>query len=189
MAIYGPQELRNGTVFRLEGNSYVVLKYEHNKRGRGHATIRVKIKDLVTGGVLEKTFTDGDRLESADVSRRNAQYLYKEGDSLYFMDNSDFSQFEFSALEFEWEANFLKEGTTIQVLWLDGIPVSFELMPTIELKVIYTENAVAGDTSSGALKNAEMETGYLARVPLFVKSGEVIKLRTEDGEYMGKSSQ
>lgn len=185
--IYNPQELRNGTVFKLEGNSFVVLKYEHNKRGRGHATIRVKIRDLVSGSVLEKTFTDGDKLEGADVSRRNAQFLYSSGDSLYFMDNSDYSQFEFSATDFEWEKNFLKDGSTIQVLWLDGKPVSFELQPSIELKVVYTENAVAGDTSSGAMKNAELETGYIAKVPLFVKSDDSIKISTADGSYLGKA--
>jgi len=187
MAFYNPQELRNGTVFKLDGNSYVVLKYEHNKRGRGHATIRVKIRDLVTGSVLEKTFTDGDKLEGADVSRRNAQYLYKDGTSLYFMDNSDYSQFEFNTNDFEWEANFLKDGSTIQVLWLDGKPVSFELQPSVDLRVTYSENAVAGDSSSGAMKSAELETGYTAKVPLFVKTDDTIRISTDDGSYLGKA--
>lgn len=186
--MFNPQELRNGTVFKMNESSYVVIKYEHNKRGRGHATIKVKIKDLVSGSTTEKTFTDGDKLEMADVSRRNAQFLYKDATALYFMDNADFSQFEFPVADFEWEMNFLKDGSVIQVLWLDGKPVSFELSPSVSLKVVYTENAVAGDTSSGASKNAEVETGYNAKVPLFIKSGDVVILSTETGEYSGKSS-
>ncbi len=182
-----PQELRNGTVFKLDGKSYIVLKYEHNKRGRGHATIRVKIKDLVSGSVLEKTFTDGDKLEKADVMRKNCQYLYSDDTKLYFMDNSDFSQFEFSKEDFEWEFNFLTEGLIVQTLWLDGEPVGFELPANVELKVISTYDAVAGDTSSQAMKEATLETNFETKVPLFISNDMRIKVSTSTGEYMGKT--
>jgi elongation factor P len=188
MASYlNPTELRNGTVFKLDNSSFVVLRYEHNKRGRGHATIRVKIKDLVSGANLEKTFTDGDKLEVADVARRNAQFLYSDAENLYFMDNNDYSQFSFLKNDFDWEANFLKDGSIISVLWLDERAVSFELQPTVELKITYTEPAIAGDTATGALKDAETETGFKARVPLFIKNNDVVIISTETGNYQGKA--
>ena len=182
-----PTELRNGTVFKLDGGTFSVLKYEHNKRGRGHATIRVKIKNLLNGTTTEKTFTDGDKLEVADVARRNAQYLYKDDRSLYFMDVDDFSQFSFLVVEHEWELNFLKEGMEVQVLFLDEKPVSFEPALNVDLNVIEADHAVAGDTATGAYKNAKLETGYEIQVPLFIKEGDRIKVSTGDGKYLTKA--
>ena len=182
-----PTELRNGTVFKLDGGTFSVLKYEHNKRGRGHATIRVKIKNLLNGTTTEKTFTDGDKLEVADVARRNAQYLYKDDRSLYFMDVDDFSQFSFLVAEHEWELNFLKEGMEVQVLFLDEKPVSFEPALNVDLDVIEADHAVAGDTTTGAFKNAKLETGYEIQVPLFIKEGDRIKVSTGDGKYLTKA--
>ncbi len=182
-----PTELRNGTVYNQDNQSFVVLRYEHNKRGRGHATIRVKVKNVVTAQVLEFTYTDGDKLEVADIARRNAQYLYKDDNKIYFMDNQDFSQFEFDLADYENESNYLKEGTSVQVVWLDSKPVSFELPTSIELAVTYTESAVAGDSATGAFKEAETETGLKVKVPLFIKIGDILKIRTEDGAYLSKA--
>lgn len=187
MAVYlNPTELRNGTVFKQNEESFRVLRYEHNKRGRGHATIRVKVKNVVTGQVLEFTYTDGDKLEVADIAKRNAQFLYKDAKSLFFMDGSDFSQFEFLVEDYDFEAKFLKEGLIVQVVWLDQKPVSFELPASVELEVVYTENGVAGDTVSGALKDAELETGLKLKVPLFIKNGDKLKIRTDDATYQAR---
>ena len=182
-----PTELRNGTVFNLEGKTYTVLKYEHNKRGRGHATVKVKVKDIVNGTTTEKTFTSGDNLEIADVSRRNAQYLYKDDSKIYFMDLLDYSQFSFDLKDSSWEVNFLLESMEVQVLWLDEKPVSFELNPNVDLFVKETEMATAGDTATGAMKEAVLETGFKVQVPLFIKSGDKVKISTEDGHYLTKA--
>lgn len=183
-----PTELRNGTVYTEDGSTYRVMKYEHIKKGRGRATIRVKVKDIVKGNTLDKTYTDGDSLKEADVQKRNSQYMYKDDESLYFMDNSDFSQFSFAVSEYEWESKFLKDGSIVMTVFLEGDPVSFELQPSVDLEVLFTDElATAGDTATGAMKNAETDTGFLAKVPLFVKIGDKIRVRTEDGEYLGKA--
>lgn len=182
-------ELRNGTVFNLEGKTYTVIKYEHNKRGRGHATVRVKIKDIVNGTTTEKTFTDGDKLEIADIARKNAQFLYKDDSKIYFMDSVDFSQFSFDLKALKWEVNFLKESNSeeVQVLWLDEKPVNFVLAQNVDLLVTETEMATAGDTATGAMKEAVLETGFKMQVPLFIKTGDKIKISTEDGHYITKA--
>lgn len=187
MAAYlNPTELRNGTVYKENGSTFVVLRYEHIKKGRGRATIRVRVKDIVKESNLEKTYTDGDRLEVADISRRNSQFLYKDQSKLYFMDQSDYAQIEFKLEDYNWEANFLKEGTMVQTIFLDGIAVAFELPASIELTITYTEPATAGDSATGAMKNATTDTGYELKVPLFIKIDDVIKVRTEDGIYLSR---
>ncbi|MEI6886739.1 MAG: elongation factor P [bacterium] len=182
-----PTELRNGTVFNLEGKTYTVLKYEHNKRGRGHATVKVKVKDIVNGTTTEKTFTSGDNLEIADIARKNAQYLYKDDSKLYFMDSIDYSQFSFDLKDSKWESNFLLESTEVQVLWLDEKPVNFELSSNVDLFITESEMATAGDTATGAMKEAVTETGFKIQVPLFIKTGDKVKISTEDGHYITKA--
>lgn len=179
-------DLRPGSVFNDAGETYVVLKYSHMKKGRGQATIRVKVKNLNSGSIIEKSYTNEQKVEEADVERRSAQFLYNDGQSVHFMDTGDYSQFQLSSDELEWELNFLKEGGKVVATFLDGKAISIEIPRSVELEVSSTSDAVAGNTSSGATKEATTETGYQLQVPLFIKQGETLKINTDSGEYTSR---
>ncbi len=178
--------LRNGAIFEHEDHKFVVLKYQHIKKGRGQATIRVKVRDIENQVIKEITFTNEQSVYEADVQKKSAQYLYQEKGKAFFMDNDDFSQFELDTDQLETELNFLTEGMKVITLYIDGKAVSIELPKSVELKIESTEGAVAGNTASGALKTAKLETGYEIKVPLFIKSGETVRINTETGDYTGR---
>lgn len=178
--------LRVGSIFEFEGRKYVVLKYQHIKKGRGQATNRVKVRDLENNAITEKTFTNEQSVNEADVLKRNAQFLYKDDKKAYFMDNDDFSQFEFEVEQMEWELNFLTEGMKVITLYIDGNPISIELPKSVELKVTATDPAIAGNTATNAMKDAELETGFSIKVPLFIKTGDVIRINTESESYVSR---
>lgn len=179
-------ELRRGTVFRYNKRAYVVLNYKHIKKGRGLAIVRVRVRDIESGATIEKTFTSNEKVESEDLVRTKAQYLYADSDYAYFMDSKDYSQFQISLGDIEWEKNFLIEGSKVDVIWLDGKVISIQLPKKVKLKVRYTEPAVVGDTAVSATKKAELETGYNVRVPLFVKIKDLLIINTESGFYVSK---
>jgi len=185
MAVLASTELKPGTVFKDE-QTYVVLKYEFIKKGRGQATIRVKVRNLETQSITEKTYSNEQVLDSGDVEKRSAQFLYKDDNALYFMDSSDFSQFEMSLEDWKWEANFIKEGAKVVTTYLDEKPISIEIAKAVELKVEQTYGAVSGNTATGATKEAVMETGFKMQVPLFIKEGEILKINTEGGTYVSR---
>ncbi|MBN1915575.1 elongation factor P [Candidatus Dojkabacteria bacterium] len=190
MAIVVPSnDLRKGMIFTTGGESYLVLEYSHMKKGRGMATIRIKGKNVNTGSIVEKTFSSSERVELADAHRKEAQYLYADDSSVYFMDKDDFSQFSFPFSELSWERNFIKEGTKVVVLFINDKPVGIEIPKSVVLKIEQTSDAVKGDTSSNAMKEAVLETGYKVQVPLFLKMGEFIKLNTESGTYTSKAEE
>lgn len=180
--------LRNGSIFEYDGRKYLVLKYQHIKKGRGQATIRLKVRDLESNVITEKTFTNEQSVEAADVEKKSAQFLYSDDSKAYFMDVNDYSQFELPKEDLETELNFLTEGLKVITLYIDGNPVSIELPKSVELLVTNTTGATAGNTATNAMKKAVLETGYEIQVPLFIKQGQKIRVNTESGTYTGKVS-
>jgi len=175
--------LRKGTIFQLDGVPYRVIEYSQKVMGRGGSTVNVKIKSLVDGKVLAKTFHGSDTVESADVSNRTMQYLYNDGAKFYFMDPDTYEQFELAADAMEDKAGFIKEGDSLSAQFFGGRVINVELAKNVPLKVTYTENAVRGDTSTAITKDAQLETGITIKVPAFIKTGDMISVDTTTGAY------
>jgi len=180
-------ELRKGVVFTHEGAPQLVTDYKHIKSARGGATIRVKCKNLKSGVVREITFNNGGKVEEADIERRSFSYLYKDSDNVNLMDAISFEQIAVPVALFEGQEKFLKDGVDVTVLLFDGEPLSPQLPLKLEFKVVYTEPGYAGDTSTTVYKDAELETGAVVKVPLFIKQDETIIVNTSTGEYVSRA--
>lgn len=176
-------DLKKGTLFQWEGEPYRVVDYKQKVMGRGGSIVNVRIKSLVDGKVLEKTFKGNEQLDSADVTNQNVQYLYNDGTTFYFMNQDTFEQFEVPADLVGDGAGYIKEGDVVQLQFFDGHPINVELPKNVPLKVVYTEDAVKGDTSTAITKNAELETGITIKVPAFIKQGDLISVDTATGAY------
>ncbi len=175
--------LKKGVVFQLEGEPYRVVEYNQKVMGRGGSIVNVRIKSLLDGKVLEKTFKGNEQLETADVSTQNVQYLYSDGAVFHFMNQETFEQFEVSDELMGDGAGYIKEGDMVALQFFNGQPISVELPKNVPLLVTYTENAVKGDTSSSITKNATLETGITIKVPAFIKQGDLISVDTATGTY------
>lgn len=186
MATLSYTDLRNGVVFKQDNEVFVVLKYEHVKKGRGSAVVKVKVKNLKTGAIVIKSFKAGEKLESADVSKESSQFLYADDSNGYFMNLKTFDQYSIPIDSIFDQKSFLKEGQKVVVQRLEDQPISIEIPKKIDLKVTYTEPGVAGDTTGGAMKLATLETGLRINVPLFIKIGDEIIVNTENGQYVGR---
>lgn len=179
----GVTDLKKGTIFELDGVPYRVLEYGQKVMGRGGSIVNVKIKSLLDGKVLDKTFKGNESIKSADVSNGNAQYLYNDGATFYFMDEDSFEQHEVGADIVGDQAGFMKEGDRVQTQSFNGQIISVELPKNVYLEVTYTEDAVKGDTTSSITKEATLETGVMVRVPAFIKTGDVISVDVATGAY------
>ena len=157
--MYQPTDLKKGVVFQMDGHPYKVVEYNQKVVGRGGSIVNVKIKNLITGSLLPKTFKGQDKVEPAEVNLQKVQYLYNDGDDFHFMDPETFEQFQLSKDIIEEAAGFLKEGEELSLQFFDGRVINIELPKNIFLKVVYAENVVKGDTTSSVLKDAELETG------------------------------
>ncbi len=180
---FGITDLKKGTIFQLDGVPYLVVSYGQKVMGRGGSIVNVKIKSLIDGKVLDKTFKGNEPVELADVTKQNVQYLYSDGTTFHFMNGDSFEQFEVPADLVGDGAGYLKEGDEIVLQFFDGHPITVELPKNVPLKVTYAEDAVKGDTSSAITKDATMETGITVKVPAFVKTGDVISVDTTTGAY------
>lgn len=176
-------DLKKGTLFQWEGEPYRVVEYSQKVMGRGGSIVNVRIKSLIDGKVLEKTFKGNEQLDSADVSNQNVQYLYSDGATFFFMNEETFEQFEIPSDLIGDGAGYLKEGDRVQLQFFDGRPINVELPKNVPLKVTYTENVVKGDTTSSVLKDATLETGITVKVPAFIKQGDLISVDTSTGAY------
>lgn len=176
--------LRKGVTFELEGNLFKVIEYSHHKPGRGNATIKIKARNLRTGSNLEKTFISGSQVQDARLDFHNVQYLYNDGDNYYFMDQETFDQPGISKDTLGDSVNFLQEGMSCKLTFYKGEPLDIELPLTVDLKVIYAEVAVRGDTATGVTKKVKVETGAEVQCPNFVKEGDTIRVDTRDGSYV-----
>ena len=181
--MYQPTDLKKGVIVQLDGKPYRVVDYNQKVMGRGGSIVNVRLKNLIDGSVLPKTFKGQDKIEPAEVSTQSVQYLYNDGDTFYFMDPTSFEQFELAADLVDSAKDYLKEGDTLSLQFFDGKVINVELPKNIYLQVTYTEDVVKGDTTSSVLKDATLETGLVVKVPAFIKTGDVISVDTASGEY------
>ncbi len=175
--------LKKGVLFQLDGVPYRVVEYNQKVMGRGGSIVNVRIKSVLDGKVLEKTFKGNEQLESADVTNQTVQYLYNDGSMFHFMNQETFEQFEISADMMGDGAGYLKEGDTVQLQFFNGLAINVELPKNVPLLVTYTESVVKGDTTSNITKDATLETGITVKVPAFIKQGDVISVDTATGAY------
>lgn len=179
-------DLRSGMTIVYEGEIYTILGAEHVKQGRGSAFVRVRMRNVESGATISRTMRAGEKLEQAIVERHEMQYLYNTGDEYYFMDLESYEQLPLSADLLGDALKYLKENMTVQVVTHQGKAIGVELPHSVDLKVVRTEPGVRGDTVSGGSKPAELETGAVVNVPLFVETGDVIRVDTRSGEYLGR---
>lgn len=185
--MYSITDLKNDTKITLDGEPYVVTKYEHSKMGRGGAVVRATLKNLKSGATLNRTFQGSDKIEPADITNTKAQYTYSDGDVYYFMDEESFEQFEFSEDVLGDTKYFLIEGKTVDVMNYNGIPINVTVKPKVELTVVETVPGVKGDTVSGGGKPATLETGLVIQVPLFINEGDVVRVNTAEKSYVERA--
>ena len=181
--MYGPTDLKKGTVIQIDGAPYRVIEYSQKVMGRGGSIVNVKVKNLMTGAVLPKTYKGQEKIEAAEVTNQTAQYLYAD-DNLHFMNPESFEQFDISSEDFEDVTKYIKEGEKVQLQLYEGRVINVDLPTSVALEVVYTESVVKGDTTSSVLKDAKMDTGITVKVPAFIKVGEIIKVDTRDGSYI-----
>ena len=181
--MYQPTDLKKGTVCQIDGKPYRVVEYGQKVMGRGGSIVNVKLKNLLDGSVIPKTFKGQDKIEPAEVNNKTVQYLYNDSETFYFMDPESFEQFELSGEVVDEAKNFLKEGDSLSLQFFDGRVINVELPKNLYLEVTYTEDVVKGDTTSSVLKDATLETGLVIKVPAFIKQGDVVSVDTATGEY------
>ncbi len=181
--MYQPTDLKKGTVCQIDGKPYRVIEYGQKVMGRGGSIVNVKLKNLIDGSVIPKTFKGQDKIEPAEVRNREVQYLYCDGETFFFMDPESFEQFELAADIVDTAKDYLKEGDNLTLQFFDDKVINVELPKNLYLEVTYAEDVVKGDTTSSVLKDAVLETGVTVKVPSFIKVGDVISVDTATGEY------
>lgn len=180
-------EIKTGKVIQVNNQPYIIVKTDHHKMGRGGAVLKTKLKNLINGSVLDRTFQGNDKAEEANTETKKANYLYKDADSANFMDNESFEQFALALDQIGDQILFLKDGTDVDVLYFDNKPVAIKLPIKIALKVVSAPPGVKGNSAGNVLKQVELETGAIVNAPLFINDGETIIVNTETGEYVGRT--
>ena len=179
-------DVKNGTVLKIDGQLWTVIDFQHVKPGKGGAFVRTKLKSVLSGKVVDRTFNAGLKIETANVDKRDMQYLYKDGDDWVFMDTSSYDQIHINDDVVGDNAKWMLEGQNAIVATHDGAPLYIELPASVELMITYTEPGLQGDRSTGGTKPATLETGAEIQVPLFITTGEKVKVDTRDGNYLGR---
>lgn len=180
-------DLKPGAAFELEGQPYLILYSEHSKLGRGGAIMRTKIRNLLSGAIIERTFKGSDNFPEADLDYKKAQYLYKDGNDYFFMDLETFEQFFLPADQIGENKNYLKEEAEAEIIFYRNKPINLKLPLKMDFKVTYAEPGFKGDTASTTTKPATLETGAQIQVPLFIKIGDIIRVDTRTGEYVERA--
>ena len=180
-------DLKGGLTIEVEGAIYVVMETQHVKPGKGAAIVKAKLRNLRTGSILEKTFNAGVKVATARIEKQLMQYLYNMNDTYYFMNMNTYEQLELSKDLVGDNANFLKENLEVYITMFEGEVLGIYLPDKVELVITHTEAAVKGNTTNNALKDAEVETGYTVKVPLFIEEGETIVVSTSDGKYVSRA--
>ena len=180
-------DFRNGLTFDMDGNVMQVVEFQHVKPGKGAAFVRTKIRNVVTGTVVERTFSPTDKFENAYVERKEMQYLYNDGDLYYFMDTESFEQLPLNADKLDDNFKFVKENMMCKIVSYKGNVFSVEPPMFVELEVTDTEPGFKGDTATGTTKPATLETGATIKVPLFINTGDVLRIDTRTGEYLERA--
>lgn len=179
-------DIKNGVVLSIDGQLWNVVEFQHVKPGKGGAFVRTKLKNVVSGKVVDRTYNAGAKIEIENVDRRDFTYLYNDGDSYVFMDVSDYDQLTVSATVVGDAANYLLENQQVQIALNNGNPLYVEMPASVVLEITYTEPGLQGDRSSAGTKPATLETGYEIQVPLFVEQGTKVKVDTRTGDYLGR---
>lgn len=180
-------EFRNGATFELDGQIFQVVEFQHVKPGKGAAFVRTKLKNIVTGATVERTFNPGDKMPKAHIERKDMQYLYNDGDLFYFMDIESYEQMPINQSAIGDAFKFVKENMVVKILTHKGNVFGIEPPTFVELEITHTEPGFKGDTATGATKPATLETGAIVKVPLFVNQGDMIRIDTRTGEYLERA--
>lgn len=181
-------DIRTGTIVKISGDPYLVVWNQFSRKQACKPVMRTKLKNLINGSALDKTFLAGESFEFADVSNKKCQYLYKDNEGAVFMDNDTYDQFTLAIDQIKRALPYLKDDTEVYVTFYEGSPISIQPPPKVELKVVETPPGVKGDTATGGSKPAELETGTTVTVPLFVNEGDILIINTETGEYVSRKS-
>lgn len=187
MATINSSEFKNGLKVMIDGDPYVVVDHNHVRPGKGQAFHRMRIRNLKTGRVVERTYKSGESLESADIMETDVQYLYNDGEAYHFMDPASFEQYAIPGDTLEGTRDWLKENDTCILMLFNGAPLSVTPPNFVELKVTETDPGLRGDTSGGGSKPATLETGAVVRVPLFINEGDVLRIDTRTGDYVSRA--
>lgn len=182
--MYTTTDFRKGLKIEIGGEPYLIVDFQHVKPGKGGAFVRTRLKSLMTGNVIDQTFRSGDRVDKPDLEEREMQFLYESEGEYHFMDTKNYEQLFLTAEQLGEGKGYLKENLVIKALFHNGRPIGVEFPNFVELKVIQTEPGVRGDTATGATKPATLESGAVIQVPLFVETGEVIRIDTRTHEYI-----
>ncbi len=182
-------DLKNGMVLQIEGQLWSVIEFQHVKPGKGPAFVRSKLRNVLSGKVVDKTFNAGVKIETANVDRRDMQYLYNDGSGYVFMDTTNYDQLTVPAEVVGDVANFMLENQMATVALHEGAALYVELPPSVVLEITYTEPGLQGDRSTGGSKPATLETGYQIQVPLFIENNTKVKVDTRTGDYLGRVSE
>ncbi|MFN8171661.1 MAG: elongation factor P [Candidatus Nanopelagicales bacterium] len=179
-------DLKNGIVLKIDGQLWTVVEFQHVKPGKGGAFVRTKLKNVLSGKVVDRTFNAGLKVETANVDKRDMQYLYKDGDDWIFMDTQSYDQLPVPSAVVGDASKYLLENQSATVATNEGVPLYVELPASVELMITYTEPGLQGDRSTGGTKPATLETGAEIQVPLFIESDTKVKVDTRDGSYLGR---
>lgn len=180
-------DFKNGMTIEVDNNIYTILEFQHVKPGKGPAFVRTKLKNLRTGATIDKTFNAGVKVGTAHIDKKSMQFLYSMNNTYYFMDMTTYEQVELDRSMIEDSVKYLKENLEVEVVFFEGELLGLNLPDKVTMKIVRSEEAVKGNTTSGALKDAEVETGYVLKVPLFVGEGEEIVISTKDGKYVSRA--
>ena len=182
--VYMAGDLRNGTTFELDNQVFRVVEFQHVKPGKGAAFVRTKIKNVITGAVIERTFNPSEKLQGAEIEKKEMQYLYEDGGLYYFMDNETYEQIPLNKEQLGDSLKYIKENMTVKILSFKGKVFAVEPPMFVELEVTYTEPGFSGNTTTTSGKPAKLENGLEISVPLFIEIGDIIRIDTRTGEYM-----
>jgi elongation factor P len=180
-------EIKLGKVLEINQEPYVVIRTDHHKMGRGGAVLKVKLRNLISANVLERTFQGNDKAEEAQTQTKKANFMYKDANEAVFMDNNTYEQFNLSLEDIGDKAQYLKEGTDVDTLYFNDRPVTISLPVKMEFKVVSAPPSVKGNSVGSVTKQVELETGAKINVPVFISEGEVIRVNTDTGEYVERA--
>lgn len=179
-------DIKNGMTIEVDGNIYTILEFQHVKPGKGAAFVKMKLKNLRTGSIIEQTFNSSTKVGKAMIEKKTMQYLYNNGDNYVFMDMGDYSQIELPLSQIKDESKFLTENSEVNIMYYNSEMLGVNLPEKVELQVVKTEPGIKGNTATTATKEAELNTGLIIRVPLFIDEGDIVIVSTSDGKYVSR---
>jgi len=181
-------EIKTGRVIKVNSEPYIIIKTDHHKMGRGGAVLKIKCRNLINGNILERTYQGAEKAEEAETETKKANFMYKDKDEAYFMDNSSYEQFNLHLEELGDQVQFLKDGTDVDVLYFESRPVSISLPIKMDFKVVSAPPGVKGNSAGNVNKQVEIETGAKINVPMFINEGDAIRINTDTGEYVERAN-